>query len=279
MNADRLDKENNPQNYEALLQENLALRQEMEGLKTRIQAMWSLMAETGRRLQVSSASIKAAVSSLLSYDIFWDSANQHEFLETIDNSNDQIARQVTLLALAFRSEAGKLGLESEPHLLQEILLRVQDSLADRLQKLTLEIQFPREGRPVLVDYQYLSLALQLLFEAVDSSQGPAKVLVQAVETEASWHLDFDGIEASYLDYFQEADSCRTDFIPSLERISTENALRLYVACRLLCRQSIDIRMIEVEGGQPRLRLVVPISTAKIGEVDISPADLDSGQAD
>jgi hypothetical protein len=164
-------------------------------------------------------------------------------------------------------------------MLQEILLRVQDSLADRLQKLTLEIQFPREGRPVLVDYEYLSLALQLLFEAVDSSQGPAKVLVQAVETDVCWHLDFDGIEASYLDYFQEADSCRTDFIPSLEKISTENALRLYVACRILCLQSIDIQLVKVEGEQPRLRLVVPISTAKIGEVNFSSADLDSGQAD
>ena len=41
------------------------------------QAMWSLVVQLSRKMQVSSASIKAGVSSLMDYNIFWDSPTQH----------------------------------------------------------------------------------------------------------------------------------------------------------------------------------------------------------
>jgi hypothetical protein len=108
---------------------NKELKRELEALKMERQVIWPLLVETSRRLQVSSASIKAAVSSLLSYDIFWDSANQHEFLKTIDTSVDQVGKLSTLFSLAFRLEAGTLVLKRELQNLQEILTSAQANAA------------------------------------------------------------------------------------------------------------------------------------------------------
>ena len=48
------------------------LNRELEEAKIINQSMWSLLVEITNRLQMSSSAIKAAVSSLLDHDIFWD---------------------------------------------------------------------------------------------------------------------------------------------------------------------------------------------------------------
>ena len=55
---------------EDLQREVLDLRRQLAESRARNRAMWSLLAEISQRLQASSTSIKAAVSSLLDYDIF-----------------------------------------------------------------------------------------------------------------------------------------------------------------------------------------------------------------
>ena len=106
--------------YDELLQQNRALRSEVETLNRQSVYLLGVYAETSRKLQLYSASIKAAVSSLLNYDIFWDNANQHEFLETINSSVNQVS-ELIVLTLAFRGEAGSLVLKRDPQVFQEIL--------------------------------------------------------------------------------------------------------------------------------------------------------------
>ena len=91
-----------------LYQQTLDLRRQLAELTAKQRMVWALFIDASRKLQISSASIKAAVSSLLNYDIFWDGANQHEFLTTINSSVDQAAKLASLLTLAVRSEAGSL---------------------------------------------------------------------------------------------------------------------------------------------------------------------------
>ena len=121
-----------------------------------------MLAGANRRLQMSSAAIKAAVSSLLNYDIFWDGANQHEFLETINTSVDQAGRMVKLMTLAFRLEAGSLVIKCEPQVLQEIVSVVQDHITTRFPHLAFGLTLPQTGGPALVDYEFLMIALEYL---------------------------------------------------------------------------------------------------------------------
>ena len=102
-----------PLSYDELLQQNQALLHKVEEFQEQENYIWNLYADTSRKLQVYSASIKAAVSSLLNYDIFWDSKNQHEFLETIDRSANQVSEMIVLLTLAFRAQANNLVLSRD----------------------------------------------------------------------------------------------------------------------------------------------------------------------
>ena len=172
--------------YDELLKENLALRQEIEILKAQYPHTWSSFAETSRKLQVYSASIKAAVSSPLNYDIFWDHANEHEFLVTIDSSVNQVSDLMALLTLAFRAQANSLVLSRDLHLLQEILSVSQTYALRKFPKLRLSISFPPEGKPVLVDYEYLSKGLQMLYEVFYERDPLRSIQVVALEYEHRW---------------------------------------------------------------------------------------------
>lgn len=242
--------------YEELRQRYLSLQQEIERLTAQQNTLWGLLSETARKLQLYSASIKAAVSSLLDYNIFWDSANQHEFLQTINSSVDQVANLVMLMTLALRIEEGNLTLRNEPQTLQEILLKVQDNAAITWRTLTLNIDFPQEGPPVLVDYEYFSLALKLIFAVVDSYSQPALINIHAQEDQAHWLLDLSGFHPSILDLLMDFLSCQKALYIPNRNVNTEDLLRLYVALQIFCLQKIELSLAE-KGAERVLRLRVP----------------------
>jgi K+-sensing histidine kinase KdpD len=244
--------------YDDLVRQNLALQKELERLTSTRENIWVLFVEASRRLQVSSASIKAAVSSLLNYEIFWDPANQHEFLETIDSSVDKLTRLVMILSLAFRAEAGSLELKREPQSLQEILAVVQGSIAARHPKLQARFYLPKEGKPVMVDYEYLTIAIGLLFELFDADQKNRSLRVHAVEHPQSWYLDVNGVDRIALELIQNMYACKTDVkITSQYPYLPEHILGLHVACEIIHLQEIDLAAIVNPDGTSVLRLVVP----------------------
>lgn len=242
--------------YDALLQQNEALRQEVEELRTLDTFVWNLFADVGRKLQVHSASIKMAVSSLLNYDIFWDITNQHEFLESIDSSVNQVSEMIVLLTLAFRAQANGLELRKDYHLLQEILSVSQIAATKKYPEIKLEISFPPTGRPVMVDYEYLIKALLLLYEVL-FAQAPAKsIRLEARESADAWLLDFVELDPQLARIIEKMHYCSAQ-PASNEYLSAENILRLHVVCNILHLQRITVEIVDESEQSPILRLHVP----------------------
>jgi K+-sensing histidine kinase KdpD len=192
----------------------------------------------------------------LNYDIFWDTTNQHEFLETIDSSVNQVSEMIVLLTLAFRAQANSLEVRRDSHLLQEILSVSQMAAVKKFPEIRLEISFPSEGKPVLVDYEYLTKALLLLYE-VCYAQAPAETIrVVAMETGGAWSLEFNGLDPQTLKIIEQMQFCKTQPV-SNEHLSAENILRLHIVCEILHLQQIQIYIDDETGQPPILRLQVP----------------------
>lgn len=242
--------------YEKLAQDNQNLIQEVSRIKAEKHAIWMMLAGTNRRLQMSSAVIKAAVSSLLNYDIFWDGANQHEFLETINTSIDQSGRLVKLLTLAFRLEAGNLLLKREPQVLQEIISAVQDHITARFPHFTFGLTLPLEGAPALVDYKFLMIALEFLIEVIEQ-MGVRRFSIQVVEKTNYWVLEFEGLDAAHIQLIHNVlDQHQGELIVSTA-VPPEHLLRLYIASQILALQEIQVEAIDSSTHPTRLHLVVP----------------------
>lgn len=242
--------------YSELLQQNQALLREIEEHRAMEPFVWNLFADASRKLQVYSASIKAAVSSLLNYDIFWDITNQHEFLQTIDSSVNQASEMIVLLTLAFRAQANSLELRRDAQLIQEILSISQLAANKKFPNNKLEVSYLPDGKPVLVDYEYLTKALLLLYE-VQFTMAPAEPInVVASEASGTWFLDITGIDLQILKVIEQMHACKTH--PAInEHLSTENILRLHIICEILNLQQISVEIIKDTEHLPFLRLHVP----------------------
>jgi K+-sensing histidine kinase KdpD len=244
--------------YEELLQENLVLRQKIERTQAENQAVWKLLVETNRRLQLSSAAIKASVSSLLNYDIFWDGTNQHEFLETINSSIDQVGKLINLLALIFRVEAGNLELRRELQALPEIISVVQEHVSRRSNNLSLEVVLPRDGKLVLVNYDYLIIAIEFLVEAA-GQYGAKKIQIEAVEAPDHWILAFGGMTQPSIQKIQELFRNQDGPLEPNNALAPEYQLRLWLAFHILRQQDIQFEVVDQPAQQERLLLLVPAS--------------------
>ncbi len=251
-----IDPDQNKRSYEELSQQNQTLLQELSVLKAEKRILWLTLAGTNRRLQMSSAAIKAAVSSLLNYDIFWDGANQHEFLDTINTSIDQAGKLVKLLTLAFRLEAGNLELKREPQVLQEIISVVQDHTTIYFPNLLLGVTLPQEGSPVLVDYELLMIALEFLLEVIERMD-VRRVGIQAIEEPNNWILQFEGLDSRTIQIIHEAFEYEIDPTSASNSIPPENLLRLHVISQILNLQEIRIEIPDFSNQLPKLRLVIP----------------------
>ncbi len=221
------------------------------------QAMWSLLVQLSRKMQVSSASIKAGVSSLLDYNIFWDGSTQHEFLNSIDASSDQLSRLIMLLSLVSRAQAGSLEIKAEPQMLQEIVSMVREQVQKESNGLVLEITLPQTGKPVLVDYEYLMLALRFIFVVLsDINLEPTTLNVFAFESEQGWKLDIVS-PRSIMEPFVLMVKDRIVELLNANTISPENRLKLYIVYRIFLHMKILVELVEYSDHKTGLRLIVP----------------------
>jgi K+-sensing histidine kinase KdpD len=234
------------------------LNLELEETKIINQSMWSLLVEITNRLQMSSSAIKAAVSSLLDHDIFWDGSTQHELLEIIDNSADQVSNQIILLSLAFRSEANDLEMRLEPYEIQEIFISVFDSLGKEYPEIELSIDMPSDGNLILVDYKYLTVALELFFDVVAASLSPtSRLKVIAKDTQANWHIDVFEIDDDIAGFISNIASCMDDELIKDISLLPTNKLKLFVVCNIFSLQGIQIESLTKETLNKGLRLILP----------------------
>jgi K+-sensing histidine kinase KdpD len=257
MKTDRTSQTNMSQ-LEILQTKITELNRELEETKIINQSMWSLLVEITNRLQMSSSAIKAAVSSLLDHDIFWDGSTQHELLEIIDDSADQVSNQIILLSLAFRSEANDLEMQVEPYDIQEVFIPAFDKLGRDYPDLELSIDIPTDGNSILVDYKYLTVALELLMDVIAASQQPlARLEVSARESQATWHMDIYGIHDEIAGFIANISSCLDDELITDIRLLPTNKLKLFVVCNIFSQQGIQIESLNQETDNNGLRLILP----------------------
>lgn len=239
-----------PPTYQDLLEQNQALRNELAREKN----IWETLVETSRKLQGSSASIKAAVSSLLNYDIFWDGSNEHEFHTTINNSIDQVSELVKLVTLQSRLKAGALEFKLESNFLPEILSVVQANSARNYPGSDLKISFPEEGSLVEVDYAYLILALDLLISVFVSFPIPEGLRIEADEEEDAWHITVMGGNQAVIDGMRLL--TRPNIGPDeYHLLSPENILKLRIACGIMDLQKITYGFSE---DSSEMSIVLPV---------------------
>ncbi len=214
-----------------------------------------LYAEVSRKLQLYSASIKAAVSSLLNHDFFWDSANQHEFLESINTSVSQVSDLTVLLTLAFRAEAGTLELDRELHELQEILSVSLANARLRFPELQVKVHYPLIGYPVLVDYEYLTKAFLLLMEVLNAENQREQVNIVACEEGQYWLVEISNLSVDHVTILQR--HTRTEHLSSeLGSLSVENILRLKIVSEIIRLQDIDMEVHRNAKGFYALKLKI-----------------------
>ncbi len=229
-------------------------------LKSREDALWSIFADISQGLQVSSASIKAAISSLLDTNIIWDRSAQHEFMESIDRSIDRVSDLMVIMTLAMKAESGRLEPILEPSSIQEIVARVIDTLGNDQTETTFELALPGNGRPAYVDYDYLRIALKNLLEAIMSAdrKSPDKISIKAEETPAFWNLHitgpFTGLAIDLLVWLQSPLSIP---LPPARRLHSEVILKAFTAYRLLEQQHITLLSFPQASASPSLTLVIP----------------------
>ncbi len=240
------------------------LQNELHQLRVNNQTIWSLLVQIGNRLQRSSTSIKTAVSSLLDYEIFWDATTQHEFLQAIDNSTDELSNLIVLATLAFRSQAKTLEIETEPNIIQEILATLQKTIAKNNRDLQLVVNHPSEGKPILVDHQYLSVALGLLAEVIISEdKSVTQLSMQATESTESWHLQIDNLNMALVTIIHHFLERSNNIAAIVNQILPENALKLMTACRILHLQNIKICQQDTTKNLSSLCLIIPVVTNNI----------------
>jgi hypothetical protein len=220
-------------------------------------ALWSLLVQLSRKLQISSASIKAGVSSMLDYNIFWDGSAQYEFLESINASTDQVSRMVMLLSLVTRAKSGSLEMKVEPQMLQEIVSVVREQFRRGSYGLSIEVTLPNTGRPVLVDYEYLMLGLRFLVEVLGSTiSEPEALQIFAFETIEGWKMDIVS-KISIIKPFTFLEKEKILEMLNASMQNAENRLKLYIIYRIFLQLNITVEYIEYAEQKAGLRLHVP----------------------
>lgn len=243
---------------ELLLQQNLTLREEIKELTAIQHNIWKLMVVVCRRMQISSASVKAAVTSLLNNDIFWDASTQYEFLQMIDDSTDNFSDLAMLVSLVSRLQVDKIHLKLETQVLQEILSKLEDDLPHHLKDVKLDIEFSPELATVLVDYEYLMIALRLLFMSMLGGQDhPINVRVVVKEMVENRLLEIRNINSSVHNVICNLPESLTEEYIKEKKISPDKVLMVYTAYKLLTLQNIRLRACLDNDKNAMLQLEIP----------------------
>lgn len=225
--------------------------------------MWDLVSEISQGLQMSFASIKAAVSSLLDGNIFWDQAAQHEFMQTIDKSVDDSSSLTAVMTLAMRCESQTLIVHREPNSLQEILSQAKDLVQKDLPDAIIELSLPTETRPAFVDFEYLRMALRLLIEVLLSAnvKSCAPMSIQMLEKATEWQLvietDSSGLTNDLINWLSHHAPERFLFPINLR---AEIKLKALVSYQLLTLQAIKLTTSSAVEEVTSLVLYVPYVT-------------------
>lgn len=224
-------------------------------------AVWAMFADISQSLQVSSASIKAAISSLLDTSIIWDRSAQHEFMQSIDQSIDRISTLMVVMTLAMKAQSGLLELVLEPSSVQEILSRVTDAIGKERTGASIILSLPSQGKPTLIDYDYLRIALKILLDALISADRtrPDVIHIRAEESLSEWRIEVDGSFTGASTELISWLSASTQSLPLSQAIQSEVMLKAFTAVQLLKQQNIKLLSPEDASPPTSFTLVIPFT--------------------
>ena len=242
--------------------EDQNLRQENEHLRMTNQMLWSLITDISKKMQVSSTAIKASVSSLLGYDIVLGMAAQRELLEIIENSTDQVSKNIMLLTLVSKMESDTFIFSPEPIEIPEILSSVNGIIAQNYPDLLLGLNVHTPGKPACIDYEYLAISLVMLCELIVQTQpSPRSLNIAAAESKDHWVIEIGQASQGMIDTLLKLSTSGTDELLQDAYLLPTRKLQLYVVYKILERLSIQISTpLQSETKEPiGIRLMIPIA--------------------
>lgn len=222
--------------------------------------LWSTLGRIIDHIQISSAGIKAAVTSLLDYDIVWDGSTEHEFLEIIDNNIDLVSNKILLITIASKIETDQLELCLEPNSIEEVISHVIDNLAGVYQDCPVNINLTDGGKPILVDFDYFAMALQLLMEIIIDYVGEVKpCCIEVTSQESFWNVNIIGVKQRILTIISDLPADIPTNKLAEDLMLPIDKLKLLVLGKLIKAQNIILDL-KTEQGSQYVQLKVPMVT-------------------
>ena len=231
---------------------------ELESSQQNNRTLWSTLGRIIDHIQISSAGIKAAVTSLLDYDMVWDGSTEHEFLEIIDNNIDLVSNKILLITIASKIETEQLELYLEPNSIEEVISHVVDKLDEVYQDCEVNINISEGGKPILVDFDYFAMALQLLMEIIIDYVGEVKPCdIKVTSQDPFWYINIIGVKQEILTVISELPADIPTNKLAEDHMLPIDKLKLLVMGKLIKAQNI-ILDIKVEQGSQYVQLKVPM---------------------
>jgi hypothetical protein len=148
------------------------------------------------------------------------------------------------MTVAMRFEGQELSIDREPHSLPEILSQAKDQVQAQAANVVIDLSLPVDIRPVAVDFEYLRMALRLLFEVLAETNAHhyRSISVQLVEEADHWQIIVAGRFAdpanSFIDWLCAAEKSRDATPPT--NLRSDIRLKGLVAHELLVLQAVSM---------------------------------------
>ncbi len=156
---------------------------EIEVLKETDRIRSELLANVSHELRTPLTSIKGFASTLLRDDVRWSEAEKKNFLKTIDQESDHLARLVNDLLDMAQIEAGVMVMQQEKSTFDEIINAVKYRLDNLCTRHKLIIGLPDNLPPVSADEKRIGQVITNLVEnAVKYSTEGSQITISAQST-------------------------------------------------------------------------------------------------
>jgi len=156
------------------LWQDITVDKELDRMKS------TLLSTVSHELRTPLATIKGYASTLLASDVEWDAQAQREFLKTISDETDRMAKLVKNLLDMSRIDAGLLNMNCELYSLHDLLKEVAQGfnppLAHRLQ-----IYSDPDIVPISMDLSRIGTAIRNLLENAVKYSPPDKPIDLTIE--------------------------------------------------------------------------------------------------
>jgi two-component system sensor histidine kinase KdpD len=149
----------------------------------------ALLSSVSHEFRTPLVTIKAAITSLLSEQVAWDSAARQDLLTAVDEEADHLNHLVSNLLNMSRIESGGLKPDRRWNVLGEIVDVVIKRMYRPLASYHLRVEIPDDLPLVPVDYMQIEQVFtNLISNSTKYAPPESEILIQARATDAEWIL-------------------------------------------------------------------------------------------